>query len=111
MLEMTMTDDTWFLVRSTIGVGGFLGTTKPVPMAPHEVERLLSTTSGTSDDKPKLKIDFKKGDTVRIKEGPFENFDGVVEEVTPAKGLVKLTVTIFGRATPVDIEYWLLEKT
>lgn len=111
MIQMAMTDESWFLVRSTIGVGGFLGDPKPSPMAPHEVERLLAATSATAEEKPKLKIDFKKGDTVRIKEGPFENFDGVVEEVIPAKGLVKLTITIFSRATPVELEYWLLEKT
>ncbi len=111
MVQMTMTDESWFLVRSTLGVGGFLGGSKPGSMATYEIERLLAATSATAEDKPKLKIDFKKGDTVRIKEGPFENFDGVVEEVIPAKGLVKLTITIFGRATPVELEYWLLERT
>ena len=61
------------------------------------------------DQAPTLKIDFKKGDSVKIKEGPFENFDGVVDEVVPSKGLVKVIVTIFGRPTPVELEYWMVE--
>ena len=109
MLEMDLDDQTWFLVRETPGIGDFLGLRKPVPMAAHEVERMISDAAAP-EDKPKLKIDFQKGDSVRIKEGSFENFEGVMEEVVADKGLVRVTITIFGRATPVELEYWQIEK-
>ncbi|OHB72231.1 MAG: hypothetical protein A2W23_08700 [Planctomycetes bacterium RBG_16_43_13] len=78
-------------------------------MAQYEVEKILATATAT-DDKPRIKIDFQKGDSIRIKDGPFENFDGIVEEINEAKGLIVVTVTIFGRATKVDLEYWQVEK-
>lgn len=109
MVQMEMDEDTWFLVRETPGIGDFVGAhLKPVPMREREVEKMLGQME-EKDEEPKLKIDFKVGDTVKIKEGPFENFDGVVEEVIPSKGLVRTVVTIFGRATRVELEYWKLE--
>ena len=63
-----------------------------------------------SNEKPRIKIDFQKGDTVRVKEGAFENFDGIVEEINSQKGIVSVTITIFGRPTRVDLEYWQVEK-
>ncbi|MBM4043696.1 MAG: transcription termination/antitermination factor NusG [Planctomycetes bacterium] len=115
MLELEVGDDgaipdaVWFLLRETPGVGDFVGgQRKPVPMAQKEVEKLLGEVT-RKEEKPKLKIEFREGDSVKIKEGPFENFDGVVEEVVPAKGLVRVVVTIFGRATPVELEYWQVE--
>ena len=109
MVQMDMDEDTWFLVRETPGIGDFVGAhLKPVPMQPREVEKMLGQME-RRDEEPKLKIDFKVGDTVKIKEGPFENFDGVVEEVIPGKGLVRVVVTIFSRATRVELEYWKLE--
>ena len=109
MVNMDMDEDTWFLVRETPGIGDFVGAhLKPVPMGEREVEKMLGQME-EKDEEPKLKIDFKVGDTVKIKEGPFENFDGVVEEVIPSKGLVRAVVTIFGRATRVELEYWKLE--
>ena len=102
-------DDAWFLVRETPGIGDFLGLKKPKPMLAHEVDKIL-IESTTVSEKPKIKIDFQKGDAVRVKEGPFENFDGVVDAVIPAKGQVKVTLTIFGRATQVELEYWQVEK-
>ncbi|MHC4713311.1 MAG: transcription termination/antitermination protein NusG [Planctomycetota bacterium] len=109
MVQMDMDEDTWFLVRETPGIGDFVGAhLKPVPMQPREVEKMLGQME-RRDEEPKLKIDFKVGDTVKIKEGPFENFDGIVEEVIPTKGLVRVVVTIFGRATRVELEYWKLE--
>ncbi len=109
MVQMDMDEDTWFLVRETPGIGDFVGAhLKPVPMQPREVEKMLGQME-RRDEEPKLKIDFKVGDTVKIKEGPFENFDGIVEEVIPAKGLVRVVVTIFGHATRVELEYWKLE--
>lgn len=111
MIEMVQDKDAWFLVRETPGIGDFLGLKEPIPMAEHEVTRLLHEQAGTEEDKPKIKIDFQKGDNVRVKEGAFENFDGVVEEINSQKGLVTVTITIFGRATRVDLEYWQVEKT
>ncbi len=102
-------EQAWYLVRETPGIGDFLGSKKPVPMAQHEVDKILMVST-TTTDKPKLVINFEKGDSVRIKEGAFENMDGVVEEVIPEKGLVRVTITIFGRATPVELESWQIEK-
>lgn len=110
MVEMILDDETWFVIRETPGIGEFLGVNKPVPMAEHEIAGLLQDSETSFENKPKLKISFKKGDNVRIKEGPFENFDGTVEEVVPSKGIVKLIVTIFGRPTPVELEYWQIEQ-
>lgn len=111
MVNMEITEESWFLIKETPGIGDFVGPhSKPSPMNPEEVEKLLSQSEETEDDAPKVKIGVGKGDPVKIKEGPFENFDGIVEEVNPEKGMVKVTVTIFGRPTPVDLEYWQLEK-
>jgi transcriptional antiterminator NusG len=110
MVQMEITEESWFLVKETPGIGDFVGPyNKPSPMQPEEVERILLMTQAT-EEAPKIKIGVEKGDPVKIKEGPFENFDGVVEEVSPDKGMVKVVVTIFGRPTPVDLEYWQLEK-
>ncbi len=110
MVKMEITEEAWFLVKETPGIGDFVGPhDKPAPMNPEEVERIVAQTEAT-EEAPKIKIGFEEGDPVKIKEGPFENFDGVVEEITPDKGMVKVVVTIFGRPTPVDLEYWQLEK-
>lgn len=110
MVQMEITEESWFLVKETPGIGDFVGPyNKPAPMQPEEVERILRLMQAT-EETPKVKIGMEKGDAVKIKEGPFENFDGVVEEVSPDKGMVKVVVTIFGRPTPVDLEYWQLEK-
>jgi len=111
MIEMAINKDSWFLVRETPGSGDFLGLKEPIPMAEHEVAKMKAAQSDDEEDRPKIKIDFLKGDSVRIKEGAFENFDGIVEEINPQKGLVSVTITIFGRATKVDLEYWQVEKT
>ena len=111
----TVPERAWFLIRETDGVGDFIGTeggkySKPLAMAQHEVEKLLGQVEKSAGGEASLKIDFKKGDSVKIKEGPFENFDGVIDEVVPSKGLVKVIVTIFGRPTPVELEYWMVEQ-
>ena len=106
----TVDEDTWYLIRETPGIGDFVGPGRqPVAMQPHEVERLLGQAEKPEGVEPRLHIEFQAGDPVRIKEGPFENFDGMVEEVIPAKGLVRVVVTIFGRPTPVELEYWQVE--
>jgi len=108
MVEMELDHDTWFVVKETPGIGDFVGSEQqPVPMEPHEVEKVLGGMQG--EEKPRLKIEFDVGDRVKIKEGPFENFNGVVDSVNPAKGLVRVVVTIFGRETPVELEYWQVE--
>lgn len=109
MVEMDPTDEALYLIRETAGVGDFVGShMKPTPMEPHEVERLLGNMKSQAEA-PKLKINFQKGESVKIKEGPFENFDGIVDEVYPEKGLVRVIVTIFSRPTPVELEYWQVE--
>lgn len=110
MVHMELSDEVWFLLRETNGFGDFVGGGRnPVPMSPDEIESILQTMESTKD-KPKLSVAFKKGDRVKIKSGHFENFDGVVDEVNAEKGSVRVVVTIFGRATPVDLEYWELEQ-
>ena len=110
IVEMDLTDDVWYLIKDTGGIGDFVGSfQKPIPLAPTEVEKILNTLK-TKEEAPEVKIDLESQDRVKIKEGPFENFDGTVDEVFRAKGQVRVIVTIFGRATPVDLEYWQVEK-
>ena len=100
--------EVWYLLRETPGAGDFVGGKhKPVPMASHEAERIVADMEGT--EVLKTNIDFRKGDKIRIKEGPFENYDGIVEEVLSDSGRVKIILNIFGRATPVELEYWQVE--
>ena len=113
MVEMLINDDTWYLVRETPGIGDFVGgapNTKPTPMPQNEVDKILGEADKVEEDQPKLDIKFRENEAVKITEGPFENFNGVVQEVIPAKGLVKVEVTIFGRPTPVELEYWQIES-
>jgi transcriptional antiterminator NusG len=101
----------WFLIRETSGVGDFIGASgKPTPMKPSDVEKMLMQVEKVQDGAP-VSVEFAKGDEVKIKEGAFENFEGSVEEVLADKGLIRVIVTIFGRATPVELEYWQVEKT
>ena len=110
MVEMDKGDDVWFAVKETPGIGDFVGAHgEPVAMEDHEVDKILGDIE-RQEEKPKLKIEFKKGDSVKIKEGPFENFDGQVEEVMPTKGMVRVIVTIFGRETPVELEVSQVEQ-
>jgi transcriptional antiterminator NusG len=103
--------DVWFLVRETAGVGDFVGPHgSPDPLGEDEVEHLLKAMEGDEEKSAQVKISLKPGDAVKIKEGPLESFEGVVDEVIPAKGIVRVTVTIFGRATPVELEYWQVES-
>ena len=113
MVNMAITDKTWYLVRSIPGVGDFVGGGPgqvPVPMPQYEVDKMLGQATAKTDDSPRLKINFEKGETVKIKEGPFENFEGTVDEVIEGKGLVRVMVEIFGRPTPVELEYWQVER-
>jgi transcriptional antiterminator NusG len=110
LVQMALNDETWFLVRETGGIGDFTGSAgRPSPMLPQDVAKLLHKKEEATDDAPKLKINFKKGDRVKINEGTFENFEGEVEQIDEANGRVTVMLSIFGRSTPVDIEYWHIE--
>jgi len=110
IVEMDLVDDVWYLIKETNGIGDFVGSQhRPLPLPPEEVEKILNTMK-EKDETPEVKIDLEPGNGVKIKEGPFENFDGTIDEIFPAKGQVRVIVTIFGRATPVDLEYWQVEK-
>lgn len=100
----------WFLIRETNGVGDFIGTEgKPSPMKPHEVEKIIGEVERGEEETPSLKVDYAKGDQIRIKEGAFEDREGVVDEVLLDKGLVRVIVEIFGRPNPLELEYWKVE--
>ncbi len=108
-VEGQIDEDVWFLIRETSGIGDFVGAPgRPAPMAPREVQSVLDTME-QSEEKPKIQIQFEKGESVKVKEGPFESFDGIVDDVDAEKGMVKVIVTIFGRPTPVELEYWQVE--
>ncbi len=105
-------EDVWFLVRETMSVGDFIGSDgKPTAMKPHDVEKMLAVVE-KSAEQPTLAgmAGMKKGDAIKVKEGPFENFEGEIDEVFPDKGQVRVIVTIFGRATPIELEYWQIEQ-
>lgn len=110
-VEMEMTDDTWHLVKNTSKVTGFIGgkSNKPTPIAPHEVAKIMQQVQD-GVEKPRPKILYEIGEVIRIKDGPFTDFNGNVEEVNYEKSKVRVTVTIFGRATPVDLEFGQVEK-
>jgi transcriptional antiterminator NusG len=108
--NMTITNETYWLVKNIGGVTGFLGGVKPVPMRPDEVENLLSAINGREDVKPRPAVSFESRENVRIIEGPFTHFVGVVEEVNQDRGKLKVMVTIFGRPTPVELDFLQVEK-
>jgi transcription termination/antitermination protein NusG len=110
VVHMHINDDTWFAVRETSGVGDFTGAGgKPTPMLPHEVSRIVQTEEEETTEAPKLDIKFSSGDKVKVKEGNFENFEGEVNTIDEASGRVTVMINIFGRSTPVELEYWQIE--
>jgi transcriptional antiterminator NusG len=111
-VEMVMDDDTWHLVKHTNKVTGFVGGAKnrPAPISEAEVQKIVSQMQDGAD-KPRHKVEFMVGELVRVKEGPFTDFNGSVEEVNYEKSKVRVSVTIFGRATPVELEFSQIEKT
>jgi transcriptional antiterminator NusG len=109
IVEMDLDNDTRYLIRETPGVGDFIGTHgNPEPLSEDEVAKLMGQVQKDAE-KPKLKIQFKAGDAVKIKEGPFENYDGVIDEVDTQKGAVRVVITVFNRPTPVELGYWQVE--
>ncbi|MBI4664773.1 MAG: transcription termination/antitermination protein NusG [Nitrospinae bacterium] len=110
LIQLVMDEKTWHVVKDTPRITGFLGdASAPIPMSETEVERLREQLSGTAE-KPKPKFAFEVGESVRVNEGPFANFTGVLDEVNLERGKVKVMVSIFGRATPVELEFAQIEK-
>lgn len=111
-VEMVMDDDTWHLVKHTSKVTGFVGGAKnrPAPISEEEVQKILQQMQEGAD-KPRHKIEFIVGEVVRIKDGPFTDFNGAVEEVNYEKSRLRVSVMIFGRSTPVELEFAQVEKT
>lgn len=111
LVELIMTDDSWYVVRNTPGVTGFVGSSgsgsKPTPLLPEEVQSILKSL-GVEEEK--FEIDFEIGDTVQVKEGPFANFTGEIEEIDKDKGKIKVRVNMFGRETPVELDFTQIEK-
>ena len=112
LVEMVMDDETWHLVKHTNKVTGFVGgaRNRPVPISEAEVLKIVSQMQEGSD-KPRHKVEFEVGEYVRVKEGPFTDFNGTVEEVNYERNKLRVSVTIFGRATPVELEFNQVEKT
>ena len=111
-VEMVMEDDTWHLVKHTSKVTGFVGGAKnrPAPISEEEIRKIVDQMQeGT--EKPRHKVEFMVGELIRVKEGPFADFNGSVEEVNYEKNRLRVSVTIFGRATPVELEFAQVEKT
>jgi transcriptional antiterminator NusG len=115
-MEMEASEDgrvpekAWFMIKETTGVGDFIGTEGvPTAMRDTDVAKMLLEAE-KPEEAPSIKVEFKKGDQIKIREGAFENFEGVVESIDEERGIVKVIVTIFGRSTPLDIEYWQIEK-
>jgi transcriptional antiterminator NusG len=116
LVHMKLLDDknqlverSWYFVRVTPGLIGFVGGERPVPLKPDEVENILAQIQ-ERQDKVAPKVAFETGETVKITDGPFQNFTGVIEEVDAARGKLKISVSIFGRSTPVELEYWQVER-
>lgn len=106
-----LVDKTWYFIRETNGVIGFAGTKdRPVPMRPDEVKGMLAQIR-EREDNITPKISFEVGDKVKVADGPFQNQSGVVEEIDPERGKLRVSVSIFGRETPVDLEYWQVERS
>ncbi|MGA8230347.1 MAG: transcription termination/antitermination protein NusG [Candidatus Acidiferrales bacterium] len=110
LVEMDMDDYTWHVVRSTPKVTGFVGSGQtPSPLSDEEVQNILNRATTTAE-KPKPKLSFDRNEQVRIVDGPFANFNGTVEEIDPDHSRLKVSVTIFGRATPVELDFASVEK-
>ncbi len=99
----------WYLIRGTSGVGDFIGGEQPWPLRDEEVHRLLGQAEEKKEEAPALEMEFKEGDMVEIKEGPFHDMKGQVEEINRTSGRVKVVITVFNRPTPVELDSWQLE--
>lgn len=102
-------DKTWYFTQQTHGIIGFVGGNQPVPLRKDEVDVIVHQIE-EKQQKVKPKIEFETGETVKINDGPFLNFNGVIDEIDPERGKLKVSVSIFGRSAPVEVEYWQVEK-
>lgn len=110
LVDQRISQDVFFLIKETTGVGDFVGTAgKPTPMSEEEVDKMLYD-SQAPEEVTEVKLEFVKGDHVSVKDGPFMGHEGTVDEIYPEKGIVRVLATVFGRQTPLDIEYWMIEK-
>lgn len=111
LVEMEMTDDSWHLVKSTPRVSGFIGGTanRPLPIMQREVDSIMQQIQ-TGGEKPKPKVEFEVGQRIRVNDGPFADFNGVVDEVNYERNKLKVSVQIFGRETPVELDFMQVEK-
>ena len=110
LVEMELTDDNWYMIKSISGVTGFVGAgARPIPLKADEIDTILRQAKDAKE-KPTPKVMFEKGEAVRVTEGPFMNFNGNIEESNAGKGKIKIMISIFGRATPVELEMWQVEK-
>jgi len=108
--EGRVPEKVWFMIKETTGAGDFVGTEGiPTPMRDTDVAKVLLEAE-KPDEAPSIRVEFSKGDQIKIREGAFENSEGVVDSIDPERGIVTVIVTIFGRSTPLDIEYWQIEK-
>jgi len=110
LLDMVVTPETYWAVRNVAGVTGFLGDPKPTALPEDQIAGIMELTTASAAGKPKPAVQFEKGENVRITEGPFRHFIGVVEDVNEPKAKLKAMVTIFGRPTPVELDFLQVEK-
>jgi transcriptional antiterminator NusG len=103
-------EDVWYFIKDTNGIINFLGGDSPVSISESEIRDIKNQLSG-AEETVKPKVDFETGDIVKIKDGAFENFEGTITNVDPDRGKLQIEVTIFGRSTPVEVEYWQVEKS
>jgi transcriptional antiterminator NusG len=115
-IDMVLLDDggriierPWYFIRETQGLIGFVGGDRPTPTSQEEIDHIKDQIS-ESEETERPKVSFEVGETVKVNDGPFLNFSGVIEEIDPERGKLKVTVNIFGRSTPVELEYWQVEK-
>lgn len=108
--DRSLVERSWHFIKETTGVIGFIGGERPVPLRPEEVDVIMNQAEERKES-VKPKVQFEPGETVKINDGPFLNFSGVVEEVDPNRGKLKVSVAIFGRSAPVELEYWQVERT
>jgi len=110
LVNMDLTDESWHIVKNVPKVSGFVGGTTHPPSIPEETVRKITSAISEGTLKPKMKHSYKKGESVRVTEGPFSNFNGTIDDVNDEKGKVKVLVSIFGRSTPVELSFTQIEK-
>lgn len=105
-----LVDRPWYFIRETPGIIGFIGGDRPVPLKTDEINSILAQIE-ERQEKVAPKVAFEMGETVKVNDGPFQNFTGVIEDIDPGRGKLKISVSIFGRSTPVELEYWQVERS